>query len=192
MRTKKVVRGEGERRVGFVGLGTSSGGWYLIAGDGDEPDEEDVLEREDPLPLRVEAVLPAAGAPRAVRLRLLRQQWLPQLGSFTVAAAHPRSLQLRGIQPRNQKLWRGRHRHSAAPRGGMEGGGRVGAEPERRQIAALGLWLRTCGASWRRLPGRVARARFRWRPVRNRGVRLGLNGPIWLGFVFFSFFYFLF
>jgi hypothetical protein len=45
--------------------------------------------------------------------------------------------------------------------------------------------------SWWRLPGRVARARFRWRPVRVRGVRLGLNGPIWLGFVF-LFFYFLF
>jgi hypothetical protein len=46
-------------------------------------------------------------------------------------------------------------------------------------------------ASWRRLPGRVARARFRWRPVRVRGVRLGLNGPIWLGFVFYFLFPFL-
>jgi hypothetical protein len=46
-------------------------------------------------------------------------------------------------------------------------------------------------ASWRRLVGRVARARFRWRSVRVRGVRLGLNGPIWLGFLF-SFFYFFF
>jgi hypothetical protein len=46
-------------------------------------------------------------------------------------------------------------------------------------------------ASWRRLPERVARARFRWRAVRVKGVWLGLNGPIWLGFVFF-FFYFLF
>jgi hypothetical protein len=27
-----------------------------------------------------------------------------------------------------------------------------------------------------------------WRPVRVRGVRLGLNGPIWLGFVFFLFY----
>ena len=35
---------------------------------------------------------------------------------------------------------------------------------------------------------RVARARFRWRPVRVRRVRLGLNGPIWLGFIFFLFF----
>jgi hypothetical protein len=42
-------------------------------------------------------------------------------------------------------------------------------------------------ASWWRLPRRVARARFRWRLVRVRGVRLGLNGPIWLGFVFFFF-----
>lgn len=125
---------EGEQRLDRQG-----------AGDGDEPDEEEVLEREDPLPLRVEAVHPAAGAPRAVRLRLLRQQWLPQLGGFTVAAAHPRSLRLREIQPRNQKLRRGRRRHSAAPRGGMEGGGRAGAEPERRQIAALGLWLRPAG-----------------------------------------------
>jgi hypothetical protein len=46
-------------------------------------------------------------------------------------------------------------------------------------------------ASWRRLPERVARARFRWRSVRVRRVWLGLNGSIWLGFVFF-FFYFLF
>ena len=38
----------------------------------------------------------------------------------------------------------------------------------------------------RRLPGRVAHARFRWRPVRVRGVILGFNGPIWLG-LFFSF-----
>jgi hypothetical protein len=26
-----------------------------------------------------------------------------------------------------------------------------------------------------------------WRPIRVRGVRLDLNGPIWLGFVFFLF-----
>jgi hypothetical protein len=38
-----------------------------------------------------------------------------------------------------------------------------------------------------RLPGRVARARFKWRPVRVRGVRLGLNGPIWLVFFLFLF-----
>lgn len=65
------------------------------AGDGDEPDEEEVLEREHTLPLRVQALHPAPGAPRPVRPPLLRQQRLPQRrrGSSSAAAAvHLRAL----------------------------------------------------------------------------------------------------
>ena len=64
----------------------------------------------------------------------------------------------------------------------VEGGGVV------ERVTAWGCRFGV-GVSWasERSEGEAVNGGQGWRPVRVRGVRLGLNGPIWLGFVFFFF-----
>jgi hypothetical protein len=132
----------------------------LTAGDGDEPDEEEVLEREHPLPLRVQAVHPAPGAPRPVRPPLLRQQRLPQRrrGSSSAAAAaaatHLRAPldptqgpkpTPRWWPPRQQRRRNGRRRGLAVA--ARRAGGRE--RPGGPRCLLVFLWLATGGCSSR-------------------------------------------